>query len=141
MNKSNFPLAFLWRRTLFHTAILASVFTATSVWSQDKSIAFTATPERCVALYKGQICYQEVLFRWQTPSQGEYCLIMSKSGRRITCWNGASQQEYHYSFEGDKTTSFSLVADDNAEPLAQVKVVVTWVYKAPKQSQSGWRLF
>lgn len=141
MNKSNFPLAFKWLKALFHTAIFAMTFTATSAWSQDKAIAFTATPERCVALHKGQICYQEVLFRWQTPSYGEYCLVMSKSGRRITCWNGASQQEYHYNFEGDKTTSFSLIADDKADPLARVKVVVTWVYKAPKQSQSGWRLF
>jgi hypothetical protein len=141
MNKSNFPLAFSWLTALFHATILVMTFTATSAWSQDKAIAFTATPERCVALHKGQICYQEMLFRWQTPSYGEYCLVMSKSGRRITCWNGASQQEYHYSFEGDKTTSFSLVVDDKADPLARVKVVVTWVYKAPKQSQSGWRLF
>ncbi|MBB1269679.1 DUF3019 domain-containing protein [Shewanella sp. SR44-3] len=141
MNKSNFSLAFSWLTALFHTVIFAMTFTTTSAWGQDKAIAFTATPERCVALHKGQICYQEVLFRWQTPSYGEYCLVMSKSGRRITCWDGASQQEYHYSFEGDKTTSFSLVADDKADPLARVKVVVTWVYKAPKQSQSGWRLF
>ncbi len=50
-------------------------------------------------------------------------------------------QEYQYSFEGDKTATFSLIRNDDVQPLAQVKVVVTWVYKAPKQSQSGWRLF
>jgi hypothetical protein len=141
MNKPHFLAACSWPAALFYTAIFAMTVSAPSAWSQDNNIAFTATPERCVALHKGQLCYQEVLFRWQTPSHGEYCLVMSKTGRRITCWNGASQQEYHYNFEGDKTTSFSLVADDMADPLASVKVVVTWVYKAPKQSQSGWRLF
>lgn len=120
---------------------LALLSGSTQAWAQNKSIAFTATPERCVALHKGQVCYQDVLFRWHTPDNGDYCLVMSKTGHELICWNGASQQEYHYSFEGDKTTAFSLISDDSANPLAQVKVVVTWVYKAPKQSQSGWRLF
>jgi hypothetical protein len=139
MKKFNVSFAFF--SALFHSAICVAILTPISAFSQDNTIAFTATPERCVALHKGQICYQDVLFRWQTPSKGDYCLVMSKSGRQLTCWNGASLQEYHYSFEGDKTTSFSLITDDKADPLARVKVVVTWVYKAPKQSQSGWRLF
>lgn len=111
------------------------------VCSQDDAVIFTATPERCIALHKGQTCYQDVLFRWQTPASGEYCLILSDHGHQLTCWTGKALQEYQYSFEGDKTATFSLIRNDDVQPLAQVKVVVTWVYKAPKQSQSGWRLF
>ncbi|PHQ76892.1 MAG: hypothetical protein COB74_00760 [Shewanella sp.] len=119
-------------------ALLASPMTA---WSQDYSIAFTATPERCIALHKGQTCYQDVLFRWQTPESGQYCLVLTQDHRKLTCWNGKAVQQYQYSFEGNKTTSFSLIHDGEILPLAQLKVVVTWVYKAPKQSGSGWRLF
>lgn len=111
------------------------------VSSNESTVAFTATPQQCVALHKGQTCYQDVLFRWNTPEQGHYCLVQSKNQRQLACWNGMSILQYQYSFEGDKTTTFSLVRNNEIKPLAQVKVVVTWVYKAPKQSQSGWRLF
>ncbi|QFU21881.1 DUF3019 domain-containing protein [Shewanella eurypsychrophilus] len=129
MNKFNNYLALI---------LLGGPMTA---WSQDNSIAFTATPKRCIALHKGQTCYQDVLFRWQTPQSGQYCLVLNKDQRKLTCWNGKAIQEYQYSFEGDKTTTFSLIHKDETQPLAQLKVVVTWVYKAPKQSGSGWRLF
>ena len=57
-------------------------------WSQDDAVIFTATPERCIALHKGQTCYQEVLFRWQTPASGEYCLILTDRQHQLTCWTG-----------------------------------------------------
>ncbi|MFT5789480.1 MAG: hypothetical protein ACI8SJ_001596 [Shewanella sp.] len=120
---------------------LLLLFNPTIAWSEESSIVFTATPERCVALHKGQTCYQDVLFRWKTPEVGHYCLVLSQSQHQLACWNGTAVQEYQYSFEGDKTTTFSLVRSDDTNALAKVKVVVTWVYKAPKQSQSGWRLF
>lgn len=112
-----------------------------SAQSAEPVVAFTATPERCVALHKGQTCYQDVMFRWHTPKVGHYCLVQASNQRRLTCWSGMSTLQYMYSFEGDKTTTFNLIRNNEAKPLAKVKVVVTWVYKAPKQSQSGWRLF
>ncbi|GIU05259.1 MULTISPECIES: DUF3019 domain-containing protein [unclassified Shewanella] len=112
-----------------------------SVLAKQPTINFTATPEQCVALHKGQTCYQDVLFQWQTPAAGRYCLIESKNRQQLTCWDGQSVQQYQYSFEGDATTAFSLIRHDNLQLLAEVKVIVTWVYKAPKQSPSGWRLF
>ncbi|WP_065187809.1 DUF3019 domain-containing protein [Shewanella woodyi] len=126
---------------LSHWLLILCLITPLPALSQDSSIVFTATPERCVALHKGQTCYQDVLFQWQTPQVGSYCLVMSQSLHQLACWNGQAVQKYQYSFEGDSTTTFSLIRNDEAEPLAEVKVVVTWVYKAPKQSQSGWRLF
>jgi hypothetical protein len=110
-------------------------------WSEDDSVFFTATPERCIALHKGQTCYQDVNFRWQTPDIGQYCLVLNLDNRQIMCWNGNAMQQYQYAFEGDTTTTFSLFRDGKELPLAEVKVVVTWIYHAPKQSRSGWRLF
>lgn len=112
-----------------------------TAWSKDDAVIFTATPERCIALHKGQTCYQDVNFRWQTPDIGQYCLVLNSSHHQIMCWDGNAMQQYQYAFEGDKTTTFSLFRDGEALPLAQVKVVVTWIYQAPKQSRSGWRLF
>ncbi|MBR9727176.1 DUF3019 domain-containing protein [Shewanella intestini] len=107
---------------------------------------FTATPEQCVALHKGQMCYQDVTFKWSTPNAGKYCLMQSNTNENppqqpITCWEGQALTQYSYSFENTTTTTFQLIRQGQPQPLAKVKVVVTWVYKAPKQSQSGWRLF
>ena len=112
-----------------------------NVLAQQPVINFTATPEQCVALHKGQTCYQDVLFQLQTPATGRFCLIESKNRQQLTCWDGQSLQQYQYSFESDATKAFSLIRHDDLQPLAEVKVTVTWVYKAPKQSPSGWRLF
>ncbi|WP_076408031.1 DUF3019 domain-containing protein [Shewanella sp. UCD-KL12] len=126
----------------FYSWLPLILFVAPSTASEhEQTIIFTATPEQCVALHKGQTCYQDILFQWQTPKVGRYCLIQSKSQQELTCWDGQALQEYQYSFESDSTTSFSLIRNDESQPLAEVKVVLTWVYKAPKQSQSGWRLF
>lgn len=109
--------------------------------NKEAPVAFTATPERCVALHKGQMCYQDVLFQWKTPEIGDYCLVQSLNQTKLVCWEGGAMQQYQYSFKGDKTTAFSLIRSGEQKRLALAKVVVTWVYKAPKQSQSGWRLF
>ncbi|GAD79061.1 DUF3019 domain-containing protein [Vibrio ezurae] len=109
--------------------------------ANDKEVTFTATPQQCVALHKGQTCYQDIVFQWKTPLEGRFCLLQSDNATPLTCWQGQLKQQYQYSFSNDKTTKFRLINQETAQALAEVKVVVTWVYKAPKQSQSGWRLF
>ncbi|CAM2811049.1 DUF3019 domain-containing protein [Vibrio rarus] len=109
--------------------------------TQQHRIAFTATPDQCVALHKGQNCYQSVEFQWYTPANGDYCILQSDNKQRVICWEGDFIQHYDYPFESNKTTKYMLINKQTAQLLAEVKVVVTWVYKAPKQSQSGWRLF
>ncbi|BDY07020.1 hypothetical protein F0521_40610 [Ferrimonas sp. YFM] len=112
-----------------------------SALGMDSPVQFTATPERCIALHKGQLCYQDVEFNWQTPESGRFCLMQARDRQQLLCWTGRSRQNYLFSFEGDKTTRFSLIREGEPVPLAEVKVEVTWVYKAPRQSRSGWRLF
>ncbi|GAD89298.1 DUF3019 domain-containing protein [Vibrio halioticoli] len=120
---------------------LLSLAGTTPVMAKEKDVSFTATPEQCVALHKGQTCYQDIVFQWKTPADGKFCLLQSETGKQVICWQGRLMQQYQYSFNKDKTTKFRLIDQTTAQPLAEVKVVVTWVYKAPKQSQSGWRLF
>lgn len=109
--------------------------------SQNDAVAFTVSPQQCIALHKGQTCYQDVLFYWQMPDNDEYCLVLAEQEQPLTCRNGKGVHQYQYRFEGNSTTTFSLIRNDDVLPIAQTKVVVTWIYKAPKQSQSGWRLF
>ena len=126
-----------------HYLWLAMALTAKPVTAaeQEQSIVFTATPDQCVALHKGQTCYQDVVFNWQTPDVGRFCLVLTQQQQQLVCWEGKAIQQLQYSFESDATTAFSLIRAGKNTPIAEVKVVVTWVYKAPKQSKSGWRLF
>ncbi|WP_028771476.1 DUF3019 domain-containing protein [Shewanella waksmanii] len=126
---------------LFRVILILLLIAPLSAVADHADINFTATPEQCVALHKGQTCYQDVLFQWQTPAVGRYCLVESKNGQQLTCWDGRAVQQYRYGFESNTSTAYSLIRNNELTPLAEVKVVVTWVYKAPKQSQSGWRLF
>ncbi|GAM74814.1 hypothetical protein JCM19241_1157 [Vibrio ishigakensis] len=128
-------------KKLLITPLFGLVFYAFPAHAQEQGVQLTVTPEQCVALHKGQTCYQEVLFEWKTPKDGRFCLINDGTRQQLVCWKGDYAEQYRYSFRGRKTTHFSLVPLGKEQPLAKVKVVVTWVYKAPKQSQSGWRLF
>ncbi|WP_261816599.1 DUF3019 domain-containing protein [Vibrio gallicus] len=126
---------------LFLCCLLLLFMSAMPASAAEHSIDFTATPQQCVALHKGQTCYQTIAFQWQTPNNGKYCLLQVDNGKNLVCWEGRFLQGYEYSFENANTTTYRLIEQTTAKVLAEVKVVVTWVYKAPKQSQSGWRLF
>lgn len=128
------------RKILFYPLFFWVLYSLPS-HAEPANIPFSVTPGQCVALHKGQSCYQEVLFQWQTPETGRYCLFNQATRQQLVCWQGRYADHYRYSFRGTKTTKFSLVHLGEDQPLAEVKLVVTWVYKAPKQSQSGWRLF
>ncbi|OBT16800.1 hypothetical protein A9264_11055 [Vibrio sp. UCD-FRSSP16_10] len=121
--------------------LLLLIIKPSFAFAKDALIEFTATPKQCVALHKGQDCYQNVTFQWKTPDEGRYCLLQHDSKKTVTCWSGHVVQQFEYSFKGSKTTKFILIDQSTTDLLAEVKVEVTWVYKAPKQSQSGWRLF
>ncbi|WP_229359838.1 DUF3019 domain-containing protein [Ferrimonas aestuarii] len=127
----------LFIRSLWGTLLLLTM----NAQATETQVHFTATPERCIALHKGQICYQDVEFSWKTPERGRYCLMQAQDRQQLLCWDGRNRQRYLLAFEGDKTTRYSLIREGENSPLAEVKVEVTWVYKAPRQSRSGWRLF
>ncbi|MDN3702382.1 DUF3019 domain-containing protein [Vibrio artabrorum] len=126
---------------LFLCCLFLLLMNAQPASAAEQTVNFTATPEQCVALHKGQTCYQNIQFKWQTPNKGKYCLLQAADSQRVICWEGNFLQHYEYSFERTNTTAYRLIEQSTDRILAEVKVVVIWVYKAPKQSQSGWRLF
>lgn len=130
-------------RSTFMTLPLCMVlalFSTTSLASQA-DIALQVSPERCISLHPGQVCYQQLTFSWKTPNDGEYCLYEQNLDTPLVCWVGNSQTQYRYEFEAAQTMQYSLKQKHQQQQLASVKVQVASVYRAPKKSTSNWRLF
>jgi hypothetical protein len=103
--------------------------------------AFTVQPERCIALNQGQMCYQKLIFRWQTAAGARYCLHQDTVAAPLVCWAGTDVNSHELEFESERNIIFSIRAEGQTSVLAQVEVEVAWVYQSNRQSFSRWRLF
>ena len=103
--------------------------------------AFTVQPDRCIALNRGQVCYQSLTFRWQTAAGARYCLYREDDNAALTCWNGAELSSYALEFASDRNVTYRIRREGQAEVVAEVVVEVAWVYQSSRQSFSRWRLF
>ncbi|MFK8082124.1 MAG: DUF3019 domain-containing protein [Granulosicoccus sp.] len=135
----------LWRRLI--VTLLCAVFSGyvAPVLSAD-GVQFTAVPNKCISLLKGQTCYQRVQFRWGSDDTGTVhklvCLWREGDSLALTCWEGQFEGLYRYNLEAAETTSFYLVAGREQEPvIARTSVKVSWVYNNRSTRRSRWRLF
>lgn len=124
-------------------ALLCIVLTAGSgqAAGEDSQIDFNVKPSRCIALHRGQTCYQKLKFRWQTPPHGAYCLVRLPDGTPLTCWQGMSQTSFEHEFRSDSSIIYEVRVKNQSRRLAAVKITVAWVYRTSRKSASGWRLF
>jgi len=104
-------------------------------------VILSVTPEKCVALHKGQTCYLDVSFQWQAPKAGSYCLHNVTLDKRLNCWQSQRAGEFKLDFQSAEDHQFALRTLHSKADLAQAKVVVAWVYKSSKRAKSSWRLF
>ncbi len=105
-------------------------------------IDLTATPDKCVAMRKGQICYQHVTVKWQGLGAGRYCLMLDKQVTALHCWDNNNSGTVQYPFESAENLHFTLVAADlPSVALARTSVIVAWVYNSKSRRRSTWRLF
>ncbi len=107
---------------------------------EDFNFALSVKPAKCIALRKGQDCFQTLKFHWRTPQQGEYCLTIQGLDKPLHCWQGNSEKVYVYEFVSQETRRFSL-RNHNGDVLREVEVVVAWVYNSGRRESTGWRLF
>ncbi|WP_448548046.1 DUF3019 domain-containing protein [Thalassotalea fusca] len=105
------------------------------------STALYVTPERCVALHKGQMCYLEVEFEWQAPEVGTYCLYNKTLNQKMNCWQSQKSGQFYLDFQAAEDHQFSLREGQSNVELAVAKITVAWVYKSSKRAKSSWRLF
>lgn len=99
----------------------------------------TVTPDKCVALRKGQVCYQKLRFSFSAASKGNYCLLAGSQSEPLHCWRNESEGGFVHRHSADSAVDFSLV---NAQrvPVASTTVTVAWVYKKSRK-RNRWRLF
>ncbi|MBC3766332.1 DUF3019 domain-containing protein [Neptunicella marina] len=121
---------------------LASLLTGINASADEaiKNAALLVTPERCIALHRGQMCYLDVTINWHTYHANDYCLINKTDNKVVTCWKDRKQGTHSFEFQGVQSTDYSL-QDPTGRDVANAKVVVAWVYKSTKRTVSTWRLF
>ncbi len=104
-----------------------------------KDSILSVVPNKCVALRKGQVCYQTVKFQFQGVSPADYCLVSNRQSEPLRCWTTASSGEYIHKLASDAEVQFQLLKSD-LTVVAETKVTIAWVYKQSR-SRSRWRLF
>ncbi len=122
---------------------ITAVLACTCVYAlaeEETAVLFSVKPTKCIALHKGQDCYQKLKFSWQTPLTGSYCIHAEAQRDPLVCWQGQSRSSFVYEFVGKQTQRFYLRNDAN-ENLYEAELVVTWVYTSSKRDSGGWRLF
>ena len=102
---------------------------------------FTAVPDRCISLHKGQVCYQHTTLRWTSATAANYCLFQQGADQPLQCWENATHGESTLDFQSSIPLTYHLFREGEKAPVASSTVSVAWVYKTPKRPRGGWRLF
>lgn len=105
------------------------------------TILLSVKPDKCVALHKGQDCYQTVSFRWKTPAKGHFCLLEVGREQPLKCWDGQTAKSMKYEFAFAQTQTYQLVSREPKSLLQEIDISVNWVYTSKKRVSNGWRLF
>jgi hypothetical protein len=108
--------------------------------AQDGAAQLSAKPNKCIALRKGQACYQTVHFYWQTPATGNYCLVAEGQAAPLHSLQGFGVPPLRYEFVGQQSQAF-FIRSEQGETLAQMELAVAWVYTSGQRGGGGWRLF
>lgn len=102
-----------------------------------------AHPATCVALHKGQICYQWIELRWQNLPPGQFCLFQDEEPTALLCWRDRATGSHRHRYASATTERYSLRPMGGQDSLPQLEYVIStaWVYRTGRRSSSGWRLF
>lgn len=102
-------------------------------------VQLTVTPDKCVALRKGQTCYQTLRIEFTASDIGDYCLRIAGQSTTLQCWSGTKSAEYRYELAASRAADFEVI-DASQSAVASARVTISWVYKQSR-SRSRWRLF
>lgn len=118
-------------------AFMLWMFAVTNAHSQQASLS--VAPNKCVALKKGQTCYQSILIQIKITGKSDFCLTVNEQLEPLQCWSDSEVAEFRYSLASSSGVEFKVI-DSNKDPLATGQVTVAWVYKRPRK-RNRWRLF
>jgi hypothetical protein len=131
----------------YFTALLMLIITSLShaqqqSSSQGKGLAtLSISPKGCVALRKGQICYQQTSLTWEHAIPGDYCIIQWSNKSILKCWKNQTGGQFSFDFQSTQDEEYVLAQRDSQEVLSRTRMVVSWVFKSSKRPKSSWRLF
>lgn len=116
--------------------------TSRAVQANDQlPITLKVKPDKCIALHKGQTCYQKVWFSWRLDSDQQYCLYEVSRKVPLVCWEGSERRSFLYRFESSESRQYQIVQSEERKLIAEVEIVLSWVYRSRRNSSRGWRLF
>jgi hypothetical protein len=121
--------------------ILACVSSISLANANENKNGLAVSPKRCVALRQGQICYQEVTFKWQQSQVGNYCLVELPTQEVLKCWQQVQTGTFDFDFQYNQSTSFALREQGLEQNLSVVPITVSWVFKSSRRPKSSWKLF
>ena len=102
-------------------------------------VVFSVKPLKCVALHKGQVCYQKLNFKWNSDNK-DLCLYALESNAPLHCNVQNTPVTFRYEFANDHNQVFEL-RDKEGNSVATVKIEVASVYKGKRRATTGWRIF
>jgi hypothetical protein len=100
------------------------------------TVQLNITPDTCVSLQQGRICYSTVTASWQSQQDLDLCLALDNE--ILQCWTQQSQGKHKFEFASPQTSVVRLLQQQQV--MAQAKIKVNWVHKASKVTRH-WRLF
>lgn len=121
-------------------ALLASTSTKANDGEQSHSIII-ATPNQCVALNQGQVCFQALTLVWESTLSGDFCVYSSQMSTPLKCWESKQQGELALEVEAKEDVEFSLHLRQPKSKVASALMRVAWVYKQKRKRLASWRLF
>lgn len=100
------------------------------------TVSLKLTPDRCVALQQGRLCYATIQIQWQSNQAQDLCLYAGSE--KLQCWQASTSGQWRYEFVARDNQPLQLISTDGVRAEAVVKV--NWVQKNPKVKRH-WRLF
>lgn len=116
-------------------ALLLSCSGAAHAAAAD-TVSLKLTPDRCVALQQGRLCYATIQIQWQSTKVQDLCLYAAS--KKLQCWQASSTGQWRYEFVARDNQPLQLISANGVQAEAMVKV--NWVQKNPKVKRH-WRLF
>lgn len=102
--------------------------------------SLSVVPSSCVALHRGQACFQRIRFGWKSSQALRLCLFQEDRGALLHC-SIKPIVRYVHEYSSRSSESFTLRVGESGPVLSRVTVHTSWVYRTDRRSSSGWRLF
>ncbi len=99
-------------------------------------------PARCIALHRGQTCYQRTKILWKTSAMNEVCIFEDNQNQALQCWQSKSKGILKIDFQSSSDKVYILKTGDQI--IASAEMRVAWVYNRGEKSvakKQSWRMF